>query len=84
MAPWGAVLVFWIWLESAWGALLCYHAQVILWGWVEGREWKVRGQIGKSWALILPTLLVGVGAYYMIPELIKVELEAWLEHYGLE
>jgi len=84
MAPWGAVLLFWVGLESAWGALLCYHAQVVVWGLVEGRQWKIRGQIGKSWALILPTLLVGVGAYYVIPELIKVELGTWLQRYGLE
>ena len=84
LAPFFAVLVGWVWLENAWLAILGYHIQIIFWSLIcNCKEDYNLGRVRGSWSLILPVLFTGVGAYYLLPFITKINLSHWLDQYGL-
>lgn len=83
LAPYLAVLLFWVWLENGWLAILAYHAQVLLLHDKE-RDFKVFARITKSWPLILPAAATGIIAYLLLPHLTKLPISSWLSRFHLE
>jgi hypothetical protein len=84
LAPSIAVLVFWWGFESAWMALLAYHAQIVWWS---RRRWRVvwaeRAQRAAV-VLSLVTVLAGPLLFLLLPYLAAADLQAWLATYGLQ
>jgi hypothetical protein len=84
LAPYIAVLVFWLGFQSAWGAILAYHVQILfgarrhlpsLW-----RGWDSLG----FWVAALPAAAAGPLAYLLLPRMTAgTELSAWLSDHGL-
>ena len=82
LAPYFAVLVFWVGLSNAWLTIAAYHAQILFWWWREGtRPWKpiARWQL----LLALPTVATGPLTYFLLPLFLKVSLSSWLTAHHL-
>ncbi len=82
LAPYVAVLVFWIGLSNAWLTIAAYHAQILFWMRREGASpWK---PISK-WQLLvaLPTVATGPLTYFVLPFFLKVSLSGWLAAHHL-
>jgi hypothetical protein len=82
-APYLAVAVFWVGLDSAWLAILAYHAQMLFWtrrrlGHDLGR-WKTAAFA----AVAVPAAITGPLIVVLLPHIARVPVAAWLEHYGL-
>ncbi len=82
LAPYLAVLVFWIGLSNAWLTILAYHAQILLWSRRgDGFSWK---PVHKEQILLaFPTLLTGPLTYFILPFFLKPSLSEWLSAYHL-
>lgn len=83
LAPWIAVGVFWLWLESAWATILIYHAMILL---ISGRHLR---EVSKGWdtrlalASAVPCLLAGPLTWLLLPSMVKLPLDLWLSTHGL-
>jgi len=83
VAPYLAVLVFWVGFHSAWLALLAYHAQILL--WLRIRGWTPVGDVRlslKSFAA-LPSVLAGPVVFFLLPAISRADIAEWLSSYGL-
>lgn len=83
-APWLAVAVGWVLLESAWTAMLLYHAQILILGWWDPARHRDPGRRFR----VHPRCLVGVAAgplaWFLLPWVMSDgELARWLAEYGL-
>jgi len=83
LAPYFAVLVFWVGLHSGWLALLAYHAQIVFWLRRSGstRVGGIRASLVSATAL--PSLLAGPVVYFLLPSITRGDLGEWLASYGL-
>jgi hypothetical protein len=82
LAPYLAVLVFWVWLGNAWLAILAYHAQILLWS--RGSLPTLRRPRGASLAwFLVPSALAGPALYFLLPFVTRTDLSAWLRTHGL-
>lgn len=82
LAPYFAVLIFWIGLSNAWLTIAAYHAQILFW-WSKG---GVRpGRSIAKWQLLvaLPTIATGPLTYFVLPLFLKVSLSDWLAAHHL-
>jgi len=82
LAPYLSVLVFWVWLHSAWLAILGYHAQILLWLWRERRPLGARPG-ARLLALALPFILAGPVVYVLLPQIASVQVGEWMRIHGL-
>jgi hypothetical protein len=82
LAPYLSVLVFWVWLHSAWLAILGYHAQILLWLWREHP--RIGGRPGaRLLALALLFILAGPVVYVLLPQIASVQVGEWMRRHGL-
>ena len=82
LAPYFSVIIFWIFLHSAWLALLGYHLQIIFWSKKSpfANPWpKQKRDIAISIAMVA----AGPFIYFVLPLIAKVDLSAWLAQYKL-
>jgi hypothetical protein len=82
-APYLAVAVFWVGLESAWLTILAYHAQMLFWtrrrfGSGLG-QWNARAFT----AVAVPAAVAGPVVVVLLPHLARVPVSVWLERYDL-
>lgn len=85
LAPYLAVLVFWVVLENAWLTVLAYHAQILVWS--RHRVARVVSGWDARWFLYtaVPCALAGPLIYFFLPTFTgHADLAAWLGRYGLE
>jgi len=77
LAPYLAVLVFWIGLSNAWLTILAYHAQILFWS---SRTERVDFRVASKSHLILalPTVLTGPLTFFILPLFLKLSLSDWL------
>lgn len=84
LAPWMAVGVFWLLLESAWATILVYHALILLFSGRHLREaaegWDTRTALASA----LPCLLAGPLTWLLLPSMVRVPVDQWLAAYGLQ
>lgn len=82
LAPYIAVLPFMLIFQSAWLAMLVYHAQIIFcWFWLKGERPKLRPT--RLALLALPAGLAGLLLYYLLPYISRSTLFDWLAAYQL-
>jgi hypothetical protein len=82
LAPYLAVIVFWVWLGNAWLAILAYHAQILLWS--HGSRPRLGGPHGASLAwFLVPSALAGPALYFLLPYITRTDLAVWLRAHGL-
>jgi hypothetical protein len=82
LAPYLAVLVFWVWLGNAWLAILAYHAQILLWS--HGSRLRLGRPHGTSLAwLLVPSALAGPALCFLLPYITRTDLAVWLRAHGL-
>jgi hypothetical protein len=84
IAPYIAVLVFWMVLENAWLTVLAYHAQILVWS--RHRLGRVARGWDARWFLYtaVPCALAGPLLYAFLPTFTgHADLAAWLGRYGL-
>lgn len=81
-APYVSVLIFWVGLESAWLAMLGYHAQVAFW---LSRMPPSRSElrVSRTLALALPSLLAGPVVFLLLPRIASTGVGGWLGRFGL-
>lgn len=83
LAPWIAVGLFWLWLRSAWAAILAYHALILL---LPGRRLR---DVARGWntglilASVLPCLLAGPLTWLLLPSMVRTPVGEWLASFGL-
>lgn len=84
LAPYLAVLLFWCVFKSAWGTIIAYHVQILLWS--RDRLPNLLKGWDKSLFLCtaLPCALAGPIAYVLLPFMTgQTQLAEWLAGYGL-
>jgi hypothetical protein len=82
LAPYLAVLVFWVWLGNAWLAIFAYHAQILLWS--RGALPKLgRARANRLAWFLVPSALAGPALYFLLPYVTRTDLAAWLRAHGL-
>lgn len=82
LAPYFAVIPFWLVLGSGWLAILAYHAQALLWArgaWPNLRKPKPSPLI---W-FVVPSALAGPVMYVLLPYITRTDLATWLVAHGL-
>jgi len=83
LAPYVAVGVFWLGFSHAWLAILAYHLQIIVWyrfgRWIRTRE---QGNHFASY-VGLGCVLAGPLVYFILPQIVAVDLALWLEQYRM-
>jgi hypothetical protein len=82
LAPYLAVLVFWVGFHSAWLAILAYHAQILL--WLRGSRVGI-GSLKPdrlAW-LAVPSAFAGPALYVVLPYVVSADFPGWLRAYGL-
>lgn len=77
LAPYIAVLVFWVGMSNAWLAILAYHGQIVLWQLAERTDPGALKPNRWLW-LAAPSVLAGPVVYLLLPYITDVELAAWL------
>ena len=84
LAPYIAILIFWLGLNSAWATILAYHVQIVFWSW-HRMPALVRGWNGRLFVTtVLPCLLAGPIAYLLLPCMTQPSgLPEWLAAHGL-
>ncbi len=82
LAPYIAVVTFWLIWPNAWLAILAYHAQILFWNWPFLHKMRLPRD-RKSLILALPTVLVGPALYVLLPLITCTELSTWLDTYQL-
>lgn len=84
IAPYLAVLVFWVWLQNGWLAILAYHAQIVYWACKEKKIPHLLGSLKQTWWITLPTIFTVVITYFLLPHIIEPEvLKEWFSAYKL-
>ncbi len=82
LAPYFAVIIFWLFLQNAWLALLGYHLQIILWS--KKLPFKNPWPSKKTDILIsLAMAVAGPFIYFVLPLISQIDLSAWLLQYKL-
>ena len=81
-APYLAVLVFWVWLENGWLAILAYHIQILFW---ESRSESLRffAPIKFSWKFLIPSFFTGLIAYFFLPFIVEMPLKDWFSNHEI-
>ncbi len=82
LAPYIAVVIFWLVWPNAWLAILAYHAQILFWNRPVLRKIRLP-QDRKDFFLALPTVVAGPALYVLIPLITRTELSTWLDTYQL-
>ena len=83
LAPWIAVGVFWIRLESAWGTILFYHALILVMSGRHLREVSKGRNIRLALAYTMPCLLAGPLTWLLLPSMVRIPVDQWLSAHGL-
>lgn len=77
LAPYIAVLVFWVGMSNAWLAILAYHAQIVAWQFAERTDPGSLKPNRWLW-LAVPSVLAGPIVYLLLPYITDIELATWL------
>lgn len=84
LAPYFSVIVGWLCFKNGWLAILLYHAQIIFWALLKEESPRITGLIKFTHTWILPSLLLGVAAFLLLPVLISHSgFREWLNIYKL-
>jgi hypothetical protein len=82
VAPYAAVLVFWVVFRSAWLAILVYHAQIVFWLWHDQRS--LSGLLSTRLILFaVPSFVAGPVVFFLLPAIAGTGLAPWLASHGL-
>jgi hypothetical protein len=82
LAPYFAVIAFWVVWPNAWLAILAYHAQILFWNWPVLRKMR-KPQGRRIWMLAIPSVLAGPLLYVLLPYIIRTHLSSWMDTYHL-
>jgi hypothetical protein len=82
LAPYAAVLVFWVGFHNGWLAILAYHAQILVWLLLRPPR-PIGKYMGGGIALVAASALAGPVLYFLLPVILRTDLAAWLGAHGL-